>query len=1150
MAQNRATALCFDDINTGYAGYVGEVNGYLANTATPINQSSYAAALFWTYVVEKFGTSSVGDAVEGGMNLMSEFWKQSAANPKRDGIAVLNSTLQALGTSMRFRDVWKDFAVANYAKNLTGTGVQPKYQYADMAQPGGNYNPVSFRVDQALALNTPFLRIGETVYPWAAHYYRFTPAADVPVIDIRVTQDTSTPLYYTVMGVRNNNVLFEYNVEARNLNQTLINNAFTEVVVIVAGLENLANYRVAVNSTQPTLHILSPTNTTQARVGDFTAPEKFRVVVQLLAGDGTPLTGVDLNNFNFRVGTKDVTNDLVIARSKIQDQQWFVLRAPVQDATGIYDLHVNYANNATLSVTNTQAVNYAPRVSADNMLIIDRSGSMGGAKLDAAKKAARLYVDSWRVGDKLGVVGYDHNAVLNMTMQDWTDPGTRQTAFTAINGLTAGGATAIGDALTMGFNEITAKGDASHDWALILLSDGIEEGDVTVDFPTAINNIAGAAGKRPVIHAIAIGPNADGPRMQNAATATGGTYQFVSEPTAMAAGADVDTAADAAWDENAEIAEGAALRTIEGINNPDAPAIVSNRRLDLNLRYRYIASDVLGHQQNFTAVGPIYNYDDDIYTPGNEGDERTIRVEGSAAEISISLSFASNCAGCRIELVDPNNTTYPRANTQDKVTSDPNGLHYVWRIATPIPGNWKLRVYYRYQGPKVAGVDSPDQTGLVAPYLIQTAIKSDLLFDAALPVPVADRVTGTPMPIVATLTDLGPVTGAGVWAYVTNPYGAETPLTLWDDGLHGDGEAGDGVYANTYYQTGFGGTMSGAGSYMVEVFASGSTLNTGSFSRQKLLGFYMYGGDSDGNGDGWPDGDVDNDGIPDAYEELHTGSPTALDPTADDDGDGLSNADEWLNGTDPFNADSDGGGESDGSEVFNGKDPNDPSDDNIEPTWTVAYPGDSKVFVRYAPRADYDLLEIHRSSEGFTGTYLFLDQIPDPGGMYTDTSVMNDQEYCYYVIGIKGSGEQSARLTPSCATPKLDPWPPEGGFLINGGASRTSSVNVTLNIFASDSVSPHAHADAFDEIMEPLASSATSVTHMRISNNGDMSGSTFVPYSDQAAWTLAQTSGLATVYMQFQDEARNVSRIVANSIEVDQSTPIFNDTLVMPFLRR
>jgi Mg-chelatase subunit ChlD len=1118
LGANRGTALCFDDIATGYAGYVPELNGYLSNTNRPINQTDYQSALFWTYLTEKFGTSAVGDATEGGMNLMVEFWKESAANPGRDGIAVLNSTLATLGTSMRFRDIWKDFAVANYAKNLTGTGVQTKYQYADMAQPGGNYNNVSFAVSQTLTLNQNFLRTGETVYPWAARYYRFKPAADVPLLNIRVNQDSNTPVYYTVMGVRNNDVVYEYNTEARNLNQSVLNSGFTQVVVIVAGLDSLANYRVSVNGTQPSLQILSPTTANKARVGSIAAPEKFRVAVQLLASDGTPLSGVDLGSFNFRVGTKDVPDDQILTSAVIQDQEWFVLRAPTQDAAGQFDLHVDYASSTVLSATNTLAVDYTPRTSADNMLLIDDSGSMTGPKLDAAKKAAKLYVDSWRAGDKLGVIGFNTTPSLVMALKDWTDSGTntRGEAFGVIDGLTAGGGTNIGDSLTMGFNQLTTSGDPSHDWALVLLSDGKEQdSSPTVDFPTAISNIAGAAGKRPVIHAIAIGPDADGPKMQNAANATGGTYQFVSAPSAVSA-ADVMSA-------DASIG----FATTASINNPDSPQVLSNPRLDLNARYNYIASDVLGHQLFYTSVGPMND--------GNlSQDNVTIPVEGSAAEFLLSLSFDGFCQ-CDVTLTAPGLGVIAPAEV------DPGFRHLVWRVATPPSGNWQLIIAYHFIGPKAASTDSPQQEEALPPYLVQSSVKSDVILDAAFPVPPDQRVSGVPMPIVATLTENTPIVGANVFGYVTDPTGSATFIVLYDDGLHGDGAASDGVYANTYYKTGISGTNSGAGSYTLDLFATGSTANAGNFVRQKILGFFIF-----------SSGDDDADGLPNEYENTHGGNNTTLDPTGDPDGDGRSTIDEFNDGTDPLDPDSDDGGESDGSESNTGSDPHNPADDGVPPTWAVAYPGVSKVFVRYAPRPAYTLVEIHRS-ESFTGTYTFLDQVANTSGIYTDTTVTNNQEYCYYVIGITSAGDQSTHSTPTCATPKADPMAPDGGFLINDGASHTDSKNVQLTIFASDSVSPHLLEGALplDDLMQPPSDSATSVTDMRISNRGDMSGASFVPYADSAPWTLAQSSGLATVYMQFRDEAGNISRIIPNSIFVDVPPgPDFPNEMLLPFLRR
>jgi len=63
------------------------------------------------------------------------------------------------------------------------------------------------------------------------------------------------------------------------------------------------------------------------------------------------------------------------------------------------------------------------------------------------------------------------------------------------------------------------------------------------------------------------------------------------------------------------------------------------------------------------------------------------------------------------------------------------------------------------------------------------------------------------------------------------------------------------------------------------------------------------------------DVDSDADGLPDWWEYIHFGSTTGGAPGADPDGDGLTNLEEYENGTDPFNADSDGDGLSDGDEV-------------------------------------------------------------------------------------------------------------------------------------------------------------------------------------------------------------------------------------------
>ncbi|HXF62382.1 MAG TPA: hypothetical protein VNK95_12240, partial [Caldilineaceae bacterium] len=414
------------------------------------------------------------------------------------------------------------------------------------------------------------------------------------------------------------------------------------------------------------------------------------------------------------------------------------------------------------------------------------------------------------------------------------------------------------------------------------------------------------------------------------------------------------------------------------------------------------------------------------------------------------------------------------------------------------------------------------------PYLVQASVRSDVTLDVDFPVPVQERVSGVPMPIVAGLTDTGPIpdSAADVNARVYAPTGAVYNLHLYDDGAHGDGATEDGVYANTFYQTGASGSDSGAGSYNVEVTATGTSPLAGSFTRQKVLGFFIF-----------SSADTDGDGLPPEWEDHFGGNPTVLDPAADPDGDGRTTGEEFTDGTDPLDPDSDDGGESDGSEhnrPGGPSDPHDPTDDAVQPTWTVAYPGVSKVFVRYAPRAEYALTQIWKS-ESFSGTYTLLGEDLTGSGMLTDTAVTNGEDYCYYAIGITAGGAQSAHMTPSCATPKDDPWPPDGALLINNGASATRSPHVTLSLFASDQVELHADSpDPLDNIMLPPASSATGVTQMRISNQGDMSGAQWEPFANSKDWTLDRTSGLASVYVQYRDAAGNESRIIPDSIWVNE----------------
>ena len=101
-----------------------------------------------------------------------------------------------------------------------------------------------------------------------------------------------------------------------------------------------------------------------------------------------------------------------------------------------------------------------------------------------------------------------------------------------------------------------------------------------------------------------------------------------------------------------------------------------------------------------------------------------------------------------------------------------------------------------------------------------------------------------------------------------------------------------------------------------------------------LLLVFGFNACSNGGGGGGPAGgpggmDTDGDGFPDAWEEKYGYDPNdPSDPhkNGDPDEDGLTNWEEFLNGTDPHNADTDGDGHKDGWEVANGYNPLDAND--------------------------------------------------------------------------------------------------------------------------------------------------------------------------------------------------------------------------------
>ena len=126
-----------------------------------------------------------------------------------------------------------------------------------------------------------------------------------------------------------------------------------------------------------------------------------------------------------------------------------------------------------LAVARPQVSVAVPVEQASIMLVTDTSGSMNAGDVDpsrmaAARRAASRFVEEVPEGQRVGLVSFaDGASVLQTPTQD------REAIDTAIDALTAKGATATGDGLQAALEQLRARdGERQTPGAIVLLSDG------------------------------------------------------------------------------------------------------------------------------------------------------------------------------------------------------------------------------------------------------------------------------------------------------------------------------------------------------------------------------------------------------------------------------------------------------------------------------------------------------------------------------------------------------------------------------------------------------------------------------------------------------------------------------------------------------
>ena len=523
----------------------------------------------------------------------------------------------------------------------------------------------------------------------------------------------------------------------------------------------------------PIFNILYPLKTEPENAGDPTEPDKILVQVSTAVPAGWPLV-LTPGDFDVRIGG-DAASVLSVYPSA--DTTFLVVDPPSKGSAAFYDLEVTLAGSGSESEPN--AVYYLAKASSDEVIVLDRSGSMASDdKIGAAQNAASAFVDFLNDGDAIGVTSFASSASTDYPLTEITVPGVRTNAINAIDLLSASGTTALGQGAQQGYGELTTHGDPTHDWSMVLLSDGWEnEAPYWADVAGSITDA--------VVHTVALGEDADKTLLQSIAGAKHGQYFYVdvNPPTALAA-------------------QGSQALPSLGI-----PNTLANRLADT-----YVAVGELTHRYQRLAE----------YT-GPAGEQQQIDipvlVPKGLSQAVFSLNWNAPGGHLRMQLRDPSGAVVtPDAERVDTT-------HQVLVVRRPRSGQWRVLI----------AILKP-----TTEYHFMLSGKTVTTLSAAVGGDAAQRTPGVPVPIYGILTDHKPIAEADVYAFVSGPglgpdAQAQSPqsriLQLFDDGHHGDGKADDGLYANLLTNT------TQAGGYTVKLVATGQNNAGEPFVRYASVGF-------------------------------------------------------------------------------------------------------------------------------------------------------------------------------------------------------------------------------------------------------------------------------------------------------------------------
>jgi Ca-activated chloride channel family protein len=196
--------------------------------------------------------------------------------------------------------------------------------------------------------------------------------------------------------------------------------------------------------------------------------------------------------------------------------------APLDAAHGV-DLaqpRVLFGAPGVASLYAIQGIWGAARKPVNLVMLLDTSGSMSGDKLASVRSAATQFVKQMGESDSLTLIAFSSSP--NILIDHARIKTDRDAIISAIQALSAGGSTALYDAIGQGAGAIARTSSPGSTNAMVLLTDGLDTNSSQYQFNQALFDLAAA--NNTTVFTIAFGADADKDLLSRLAAQANGNF--------------------------------------------------------------------------------------------------------------------------------------------------------------------------------------------------------------------------------------------------------------------------------------------------------------------------------------------------------------------------------------------------------------------------------------------------------------------------------------------------------------------------------------------------------------------------------------------------------------------------------------------------